>query len=100
MISELKFEHHASTAPTRLSSSRRLIPQVRKAVEHYLRGTGHPFPERARALAELETFDDENNDPTLRARRFVKALSGLEMMPISGQAFTVCFKIPWKKMNS
>ena len=63
------------------------MPLIKKAIERYLRGTGHP--RQAVEFCDPETYHRENTDPSLRARRFVKVLSGLEMMPVEDRSFTV-----------
>ena len=57
------------------------MPHVKEAVKQYLRGIGHPH--QARDFCDPETYDSEKLDPSLRARQFVKVLSGLDMMPVN-----------------
>lgn len=91
LIPHLRFKHWRSDTPLEVANTEELLPVVQKAVEQYLRGTGHPFhdSEICKNLADPLTFDEENTDPSLRSRRFVKALSGLEMMPVDNHKFTV-----------
>lgn len=94
LIPLLEFVHYRSVNPTQVPSMEAHVPLVRKAVERYLRGTGHPFPQRAEGLADPAAFEEENNDPNLRSRRFVKALSGLDMLTNTKRNFTVCCLCP------
>ncbi|KDR72188.1 hypothetical protein GALMADRAFT_229037 [Galerina marginata CBS 339.88] len=87
LIPHLEFNYHRSNTPTVVPDTEHFMPQIKLAVKRYLRGTGHP--EKARELCDPLTYDDENMDPALRARRFVKVLSGLEMMPVRDRTFTV-----------
>lgn len=83
------FRHHRSNTPEQVADIGHFVPLIKKAVERYLRGTGHPH--QAIEFCDPATFHRENSDPSLRARRFVKVLSGLEMMPVEERLFTVCF---------
>jgi hypothetical protein len=66
------------------------LEKVKLAVERYLLGIGHPFPDRVHGLIDNETFQTDNTDPSYRARRFVKITSGLSMLPTDSQRkFTV-----------
>jgi len=67
----------------------RVLPDIKRAMERYLLGIGHPFPDRVVGLVESEVVLKDNADPGYRARRFVKALSGLLTMPATPRKFTV-----------
>jgi hypothetical protein len=75
------FRHHRSNTPNVVSDTAHLMPRVKEAIKRYLRGIGHPH--QARDFCDPKTYDSENSDPSLRARRFVKVLSGLDMMPVN-----------------
>ncbi|KDR69131.1 hypothetical protein GALMADRAFT_215412 [Galerina marginata CBS 339.88] len=82
LIPHLKFEHQRSSTPDVVPDTAYLMPQIEEAVKRYLRGVGHPLSAISEDYCDLETFQSEKSDPSLRAKRFVKVLSGLEMLPV------------------
>jgi hypothetical protein len=68
-----------------------LLPTLKRFVNRYLRGSGHPQHPRIDALVDPSTNAHDSGDPSYRARRFVKLLSGLSLLPPDGTKFSVCF---------
>ncbi|KAF8950867.1 hypothetical protein BDZ97DRAFT_1933246 [Flammula alnicola] len=89
VIPHLHFSYHRSATPDVIQSAQHLIPQITAAVKRYLLGKGHPFPDRVHGLANPDTIGQEMTDSGFRARRFVKVLSGLDMMPVADKRFQV-----------
>ncbi|KAF8971331.1 hypothetical protein BDZ97DRAFT_1913826 [Flammula alnicola] len=89
VIPHLHFSYHRSATPDIIQSAQHLIPQITAAVKRYLLGKGHPFPDRVHGLANPDTIGQEMTDSGFRARRFVKVLSGLDMMPVADKRFQV-----------
>lgn len=63
-------------------------------VARYLLGKGHPFPDRVHGLVsddlEIRLASD---DQCYRARRFIKVLSGLPLLPSKSIKFLVRFSV-------
>lgn len=65
------------------------VLKIKKTFVHYLQGTGHPFPDHCNGLIDPDRFIEENRDPSFRAHCLLKIISGLQMMPVGAQEFTV-----------
>lgn len=71
-----------------------LLSKVERMVARYLLGKGHPFPDRVHGLVcEDSESDSASDDHCYRARRFVKVLSGLPLLPSKSEIFTVGFSV-------
>lgn len=66
-----------------------LVLRFRNVLEGYLRGTGHPAHPLIEDLIDADQHAADDADPAYRARRFVKLLSGISLLPSSGHMFTV-----------
>jgi hypothetical protein len=62
-----------------------LLRSFKIAVERYLRGHGHPMDPSFAGLISSDDTPDEH----YRARRFVKVLSGVNLLPSTGHTFKV-----------
>jgi hypothetical protein len=71
-----------------------LLSKVERMVARYLLGKGHPFPDRVHGLVcEDSEIGFASDDHCYRARRFVKVLSGLPLLPAKSEKFTVGFSV-------
>ena len=75
--------------PDEVEDTSPMVPVIKKAFKRYLRGTGHPFIDHCRDLISPDVLQREMADKGLRARRFVRVLSALDMMPVVKKSFTV-----------
>ena len=75
-------------------TSHELLSKVERMVARYLLGKGHPFPDRVHGLVsddlEIRLASD---DQCYRARRFIKVLSGLPLLPSKSVKFLVRFSV-------
>jgi hypothetical protein len=65
-------------------------PKLIKAVERYFSGRGHPDINLFNEMISPETRERDRLDAGYRARRFVKVLSGISLLPGNGATFIVC----------
>ena len=89
VIPFLSFVHHRSVMPDEVQDTKHLVPLIAEAFKRYLRGKGHPFLDKCRNLIDPEVCEREMADTGLRARRFVKVVSSLDMMPVIDRPFVV-----------
>ena len=66
-------------------------PKLVKAIERYFLGTGHPNVPLFNDIVAPTRFEADNKDPGYRAKRFVKMLSGISLLPPKGIKFIVRF---------
>lgn len=67
-----------------------LLPNLREHVEHYFKGVGHPYdPLFTNPISSTQLATD-NQDVCYHARRFVKLISGITLLPPGLKDFTVC----------
>lgn len=66
-----------------------LLPQVSAAMSRYLKGTGHPDHPMINGLVDHETRVRDSRVPCFRARRFLKVVSGNEILPPNDAKFNV-----------
>jgi hypothetical protein len=72
------------------SNLARLLPTFKRTIERYFRGHGHPRHPLIDPLVDPSTQSEDNQDPLYCARRFVKLLSGISLLPPNGIKFSVC----------
>ncbi|KAG2126900.1 hypothetical protein DEU56DRAFT_758730 [Suillus clintonianus] len=66
-----------------------LLPNLREHVERYFKGVGHPADPLFTNLVSSAQLATDNQDICYRARRFVKLISGITLLPPGLRNFTI-----------
>ncbi|KAG1845060.1 hypothetical protein C8R48DRAFT_780068 [Suillus tomentosus] len=66
-----------------------LLPNLREHVERYFKGVGHPDDPLFTNLVSSTQLATDNQDVCYRARRFVKLISGITLLPPGLKDFTI-----------
>lgn len=67
-----------------------LLPNLREHMERYFKGVGHPSDPLFTNLISSTQLATNNQDVCYRARRFLKLISGITLLPPGLKDFTVC----------
>src|SRR5271154_5937717 len=88
-ISPLSFMPNASVSEQFKHQIQPLLPTIKEMFLRSLVGHGHPCREDVAGMISDVQINQDNQDPGYRARRLVKMISGLEILPTVPKIFAV-----------
>jgi hypothetical protein len=98
LLSLLKYHVHGD--PGFSGRATALLPKLRAALARYLCGKGHPSDPILEGLIDVQTWIEDNQDPSYCAHRFVKLLSGVTLLPPSDVLFAVRFVLTFNGLSA
>ncbi|KAG1852845.1 hypothetical protein DFJ58DRAFT_790111 [Suillus subalutaceus] len=66
-----------------------LLPSLQEHLKRYFRGIGHPLHPLFAGVIEPAQRAIDNQDLCYRARRFIKLMSGISLLPSDDKSFTI-----------
>lgn len=91
-MTRISIEVIPSTRTSRLTLSLQgtIVARTRDYLANYMNGTGHAFLERCEGLIDITQEDTTGDVELKRALRFLKSVTGAEVIPIIGRKIFVC----------
>jgi len=66
-----------------------LVPTIKAMFSRYIVGHGHPSKEDITGMISDTQMDQDNRDPAYRAKRLVKMISGMQILPMTDRTFNI-----------